>query len=156
MATDLEKKIQSDLIEAVKKKEGLVTETLRMLIAGIHNKSIEKKSKSEDGNRDLVEEEVLDVLLREAKKRKEAERFFSEGGRVELAEKEARELNVLERYLPKQFSREEIEGFIGKAIEKIKPQGGGDFGKIMGEAMKSLKGRADASLVGDIIKEKLN
>ena len=154
MATDLEKKIQSDLIEAVKKKEGLVTETLRMLIAGIHNKSIEKKGKG--GSGDLIEEEVLDVLLREAKKRKEAERFFSEGGRIELAEKEARELNVLERYLPKQFSREEIEDFILKAIEKIKPQGAGDFGKIMGETMKSLKGRADASLVGEIIKEKLN
>lgn len=154
MATDLEKKIQSDLIDALKKKESLTAETLRMLIANLHNKLIEKRSKESGG--DLIEEEVIDVILREVKKRKEAERLFAEGGRVELAEKEARELSVLEKYLPKQFSRDEIENLIVEVIGRIKPQGQQDFGRVMGEAMKSLKGKADASLVGEIIRGKLS
>lgn len=153
MATDLEKKIQSNLIEAVKKKERLTTETLRMLMSGVHNKSIEKKSKK--GESELTEEEILEVVSKEVKKRKEAAHLFFEGGRPELADKEMKEFYVLERYLPKQFTHDEIERFVTEIIEKVKPQGMGDFGKVMGEAMKLLKGKADASSVGDIIKEKL-
>lgn len=153
MATDLEKKIQSDLIESVKKKERLTTETLRMLMSGIHNKSIEKKGKK--GESELNEEEISEAVSKEVKKRKEAARLFSEGGRPELADKEMKELHILERYLPKQFTHDEIERFVAEAIEKVKPQGIGDFGKVMGEAMKLLKGKADASSVGDVIKEKL-
>jgi uncharacterized protein YqeY len=150
---ELAEKINRDLIQAMKNKEELKTGTLRLLSAGIHNREIEKKSKS--GSPDLSEDDVLEVLRREVKKRKEAAEIYRKGNRPELAEKEESELKVLEAYLPAQLDADAVRKIVEEAIAAVKPEGAKDFGRVMGEAMKKLKGVADSSLVSGIIKEKL-
>jgi len=154
MEQNLEEKIHADFISAVKQKERLKTDTLRMLNAAIHNRLIEKKAKS--GEKNLSDDEILEVILKEAKKRKEAMEAFQRGGREELADKEKKELNVLSVYLPKEMTREEIEEIISKAIKDTASANPEDFGKVMKEVMKEAKGRADAKVITEIIKEKLS
>jgi len=103
----------------------------------------------------LSDEELLEILGREAKKRKEAMEIYTKGGRPELAEKEARELKVLEEYLPAQLDAAAIESIVDETIGAMKPQGVKDFGRVMGEVMKKLKGVADPALVTKLIKDKL-
>jgi hypothetical protein len=87
------------------------------------------------------------------KKRKESAQAFRIGKREDLAEKEESEVRIFEAYLPPQASEEEITETVKKAIAVVAPSGNKDFGKVMSEAMKSLKGRADASVVGVKIKD---
>ena len=95
-------------------------------------------------------------LRGEVKKRKEAIEMYKRGKRSELAEKEAKELGILEEYLPPQMSEEEVTGVLDEAIARVKPKGPADFGKVMGDVMKQLKGRADAQMVAGLIKKKLD
>jgi uncharacterized protein YqeY len=150
---ELKEKINKDLIRAMKEKEELKVGTLRLFSAAVHNREIEKKGKS--GSSELTDEEVLEVLRREVKKRKEAGEIYLKGGRPELAEKEEKELRILESYLPVQLDPEAVRKIVEEAFEVVKPQGPKDFGKVMGEAMKKLKGVADSALVSGFIKEKL-
>lgn len=150
---DLKEKINQDLKDAMKSKDGLRLGTLRMVSAAIHNREIEKKGKREDS---LSEEELLEVLGKEAKKRKESAEAYEKGGRNDLAEKERSELNIIKYYLPPELDDNEIRLIIE---ETIKDLGEGltekDFGKVMGKAMPKLKGRADSSKVSMIVKEAL-
>ena len=167
-----QEKIGANLKEAMKAGQSFETGVFRMLLASFHNKEIEKKGKrgpaSEAGREEkLSEEEVIEILGKEAKKRKESISAFEKGGRNDLAEKEKKELEIIGKYLPEQLNREEIEKAVLAAIEKTgankekdpagKPSvsNGASFGKIMGEVMKELRGKADASIVGEILKEKL-
>lgn len=153
MAGILKDRINKDLIQALKDKNEVKLGTLRLFLASAHNREIEKRGKGEDP--DLTDEEVLEVLRREAKKRKESIEIYGKGGRLDLADKEAAELKILENYLPAQLDPKEAEKIIDEAIERVNPSGAKDFGKVMGEAMKKLKGIADSGLVNKIIKEKL-
>lgn len=148
----LQERIQKDVGAAMKAQNDLVLQTLRLLAAAIHNREIEKRGKS--GSAELTEEEVLDVVKREAKKRKEAIELYNKGGRRELAEKESSELAVLGKYLPEEMSEEEI-----RRIAKEVVAAGGfkkeEFGKMMGAVMKQTKGRADAGAVSRILKEEM-
>lgn len=150
---DLKEQINKDLILAFKGKDELKTSVLRLFLASAHNREIEKKGRGEDVN--LNNEELLEILRREAKKRKEAIIIYSKGNRPELAEKEAKELKILENYMPAQLDSDAVEKIVDEAIDIVKPAGPKDFGKVMGEAMKRMKGVADAGLVNKIIKEKL-
>lgn len=147
----LKEKINSDLVLALKGKEVLKVDTLRFLLAGIHNREIEKRSR--EGVQDLSEEEILEVLSREAKKRKEAAQIYEKGGRRELAEKENKELEIIKTYLPSELSEEEIKKIVGELAQKTGIKDEKDFGRLMGEAMKLLKGKAEASVVSRLIKE---
>ncbi|MEK7629831.1 MAG: GatB/YqeY domain-containing protein [Patescibacteria group bacterium] len=155
MASALKQKIEADLKQALKDRAAEKLVTLRMLSAALHNREIEKRSKG--GNPasagELSDEEVLEVVGREAKKRKEAAEFFMKGDRKELAEKENSELKLLEIYLPAQMSEAEVRKIVEGVVSRM--QGEKNFGKLMGETMKELKGKADAKLVGEILKEKL-
>ena len=122
---------------------------LRFLIAQVHNREIEKHGAGKGS--ELTDEETIEVLGREAKKRREALELFRKGGRADLAEKEERELRVVEGYLPAQLSREELERIVEDALK----QGAGDFNSVMREVMKQAKGRADGRLVGELVKKKL-
>jgi hypothetical protein len=153
MASLLEK-INNDLIDALKKKDHFSVQTLRMLIAAIHNREIEKRSGGEKGVT-LSDDEIFGIIRREVKKRKEAAEIYIQGNRPELAEKENNELKVLEGYLPPELSPEEIKQAVRAAIVKISPVGPKDFGKVMGEVMRGLGGRANAELVGQIVREAL-
>ena len=149
----ISEKITSNLREAMKAGQSFEAGVFRMLLSSFHNKEIEKKGKGEPI--EISDEEAVELLTREAKKRKESIQAYEKGDRQELAEKEKRELAIIKKYLPEELGREEIEKVVLAVIEKTGVKDIKDFGKAMGEAMKELKGRADASIVGEILKEKL-
>lgn len=146
----LRDEINNNLKVAMKAGQALEVETLRMLNAALKNKEIEKKGKGEVG--ELTDEDVQEVAGKEVKRRKEAAEIFVQSNREDLAEKERKEIEILSKYLPAQMSREEVEAVIDRVVKA----GGSDFGSVMKEAMKELKGKADGKLVGEIIKSKLS
>jgi len=182
----LKSNIREDLKEAVKNREELKSSVFRLLLAAIFNKEKEKryklsKEKPELNETELEEEsqlndeEVIDVIFSEAKKRKESIGEFEKGKRMDLSEKEKKELEILEKYLPEQMSEEEIKKLVKEAIDKtgakeihpVKSAEGGvpskaeqfnrvkDMGKVMQEVMPAVKGKADGSLVSKAVKELL-
>ncbi len=153
MEAPLEIKIHNDLEFSMKQKNQLHTETLRMLLSSIHSRLIEKRGQ---GKTELTDDDVLEVLAKEAKKRREAAEIFASGGRNDLAEKEKRELTIVETYLPTQASDEEIEVVVKKAIEIVNPASQKDFGKVMAEVMKNLKGKADGTRIGNCVKKMMS
>jgi len=126
---------------------------LRMVLSSLHNKEIEKKGKGQEPK--LTEEETIEVLMSEAKKRKESIEAYLKGNRSDLADKEKKELEIITIYLPKQLSEEEIKKIVQETIQKIGAQSEKDFGKVMGLLMKELKGKADTKLVSQIVKKSL-
>lgn len=163
----LKEKVQQDLNKAVKEKEILASSTLRMLSAAVLNKEKEKRYKISKERPDLREEElakeshltdeeVLTVIASEAKKRKEAIEGFTKGGREDAANKEKKELEILEKYLPKQFSEEEIQKLVKEAIEKVGAKEIRDIGKVMSDLVPKIKGKADGSAVSRIVRDLLS
>ncbi len=153
MADNLTVKIKEDTINAMKSGDPVKLGTLRLLSAALHNREIEKRTQ---GKGDVLsEEEVLDVLRREVKKRREAIELYVKGGRRDLADKESGELGIIENYLPPFLGSEEIKRIVSEAVAEIKPQGPKDFGKVMGSAMKKAGGRADSAAISAAIKEVL-
>jgi len=162
----LKTKIQKDLNQAVKKKEEVRSLVLRSLLAAILNKEKEKryklsKQKPELTEKDLekesqlVDEEVIEVISSEVKKRKEAILEFEKGERTDLVEKEKKELEILQKYLPEQLSEEEIKKLAKEAIEKIGAKEPKDMGKVMAELMPQVKGRVEGAVVSRIVRELL-
>ena len=150
----LHQKITEDLKTAMKAGKEFEVGVLRFLLSSLHNKEIEKKSKGLEPT--LSDEEIIEILSREAKKRKEAIEMYTEGGRNDLVEKEEKELEIIKQYLPEQLSEEEIEKIVVATIEKIGVKDIKALGRVMGEVMKELKGKADASLVSEIVKKRLS
>jgi len=139
-------KLREDLNTSFKNGAKERTGVLRLLIAEIHNKGKEKPAA---GGQVLSDEETLAVLQKEAKKRKEAIELFRKGHRDDLAKKEEEEIRVIQEYLPKALTDEEIKA----VISRLYGGGLGDFNSLMREAMKELKGRADGKVVGEFVKE---
>ena len=151
MSGSLVDRISNDLTAALRAGEEVRVGTLRLLRSAIHNREIEKRGKGAA----LTEDDVAEVVAREAKKRKESIHLFTEGKRQDLAEKETRELEVLAAYLPEQARDEEVRRVVAAALAVVKPASPKDFGKVMGEAMKTLKGRVETDAVSRLIKESL-
>lgn len=147
----LEAKIRADFITAYKAKHTDVSDTLRLLQSAMQNRAIEKKGKGDAAP--FTDEEVLDIIRRETKKRKEAITIFMQGGRADLAEKEEKELKVLEVYLPAQMSEDAVRVEVQALLKEVGPVDPKDFGKTTGLAMKRMNGRADAALVQKVLKE---
>lgn len=142
-------KINSELKEALKAKDEKKSGLLRMIISVLRNKEIEKKGAGKDPV--LTEDEVLDLVKREAKKRKEAITLYEQGGRADLADIEKAELELIQVYLPAELSREEIE----KVVLEIKNSGVTEFNVLIKEAMARLKGQADGKLVSEVVRSVL-
>ncbi len=150
-------KIRSDLSLALKNKESLKVSTLRLLLSVIQNKEKEKRYKvSSETDVFLDDQEIIEIINSEVKKRRESIKSFKAGKRDDLAEKESQELEILQDYLPEEISEDEIEKIIKEAIEKTKAEGLKDIGKVMGEVMPKTKGRADGLLVSSKVKEMLS
>ncbi len=145
----LKEKISADLKEAMKAGDQNKLAVLRMVNAAISNRKIEVRAK-EGAERDLTDEEIIEVLTKEAKKRRESIVAFTSGGRADLAEGESAELKVLEAYLPTLMSEAEIKDVVTKIVASLPV---GEFGPAMKEVMKELKGKADASIVSKVLKE---
>ena len=148
--TTLKAQLEADLRDAMKARDELVTSTLRMAIAAVRNAEVAGKQA-----RELADDEVLAVLTKEAKKRREAADAFAGAGRAEAAEKEQAEEKVLERYLPKQLSDEEIAELVATALA----EGGFTEKSQMGPAMKAAQaavaGRAEGGRVAAEVRKQL-
>jgi hypothetical protein len=152
----LKAEIQQELKKAVKGGDEINRSTLRMVLAAVSNKEKEKRYKEKaEAEVQLTEEEMIEVISSEAKKRKEAIREYEKGGRQDLAEKEKAELKILEKYLPEQLSEEEIRKLVQQAVEKTGASEMKDMGKVMAELMPQVKGKADGTIVSQIVKELL-
>jgi hypothetical protein len=143
----------------MKAGEGLRVSVLRMLSAAIHNREIAKRTKLAKETKPvepLSEEEVLEAVMAEAKKRLEAIEGFDRGGRGDMVAKEKQELSMLQEYMPVQLSREEMVKEIDSAIAAIGALGHKDMGKAMGLLSSKLKGRADMGQISRILSQKLS
>ncbi len=141
-------RMESDLKAAMLEKDGERRDALRLLLSSL-------RSAEKDLQRELAEDEELQVLQRERKRRIEAADAFRAGGREEQAEKEERELAVLEEYMPAQLSEEELEEIIDDAIAEVGATSLRDLGRVMKDVMPQVAGRADGSQVSQLVKEKL-
>ena len=145
----LYEKIKTDMKNAMKERREFDLSVLRLLVTALNNRIIERRG--EGSGEVLSEEEVLEVLRKEAKKRKEASALYAQGGRPELEQAEKRECEFIELYLPAQLGETEVTA----AVKKIMAGEKKEFGEVMKEAMKELKGKADGRLVTEVIKKLL-
>lgn len=141
----LEETIKKETIEALKGKDELKLSVLRMLSSAIKNVEINTKQRLDDA-------QILGVIEKQAKQRREAFAQFEQAGRQDLAEKEKNELKILENYLPEKLSRDEIKEIVQKIIDD-NPEASSDLGKTMNLAMSALRGKADGKDVSEVVKE---
>jgi len=144
--------IDNDLVAAVKSKEETTISTLRLLKSAIHNWQIVKHATEKEPQ----DADILQVAQKEIKSRKDSVEMYRKGGRGELAQKEEREIAILEKYLPEQVSPSEIRAKVKEIIEKTQASGAQDMGKVMGPVMNEFKGKADGAMVSNIVKEELS
>jgi len=142
----LKEKINEDLKNSMKARDAFRTETLRSIRA-----EILKMDKS-GLNREMTPEEEMQLLLRQSKMRKESIEMFSQAGRNDLVDREKRQLEIINEYLPKQLSREEAEKIISDIIKSVGAVSDKDIGKVMGPVMKELKGKIDGKIIQEIVR----
>ena len=146
---DIKKQVSDAMITAAKAKDKETLSTLRMITAAVHNKEIDLKNQ-------FGEQEMLQVLSSMIKQRKDSVEQFREGGRLELAEKEAKEIEVIQGFMPEQLSEEAIRAQIEKAIDAAGATSIRDMGAVMKLLMPIVTGRADGKAVGEAVKARLS
>lgn len=142
----IQEKIDARMKESLKSKDVESLSLFRMLKSALKNAEIAKKGELDDND-------VIAVLEKEAKQRRDSIAEYKKGGREDLAKKEERELAIIEGFLPEKMSEEEIRQVVKEKIENAGENA--QFGPIMGQIMGELKGKADGSLVQKIVKEEL-
>lgn len=147
---NLVEKINNDLKEAMKSGDKIRLETIRSIRA-----LILEFQKSGSG-KEFTDEEGIRILTAAAKKRKEALEQFTNANRLDLAEKESAELKIIEEYLPKQLSKEEILEEVKKIANEVGAKDKNDFAKVMPVAAKNLKGKADGKIIREIVEKFLS
>ena len=153
----LKQNIQSDSKDALKSGDQFRLGVLRMLLAAVSSKEKEKRYKENlTQDPELTDEQVIETVASEIKKRKDAIALYEQGNRPELAEREKNEIEVLKKYLPEQLSVEEIKKMVAESIEKTGAKEMKDMGKVMADLNPQIKGKADGGEVSKIIKEILN
>jgi len=145
----MREKILTDLVAAMKNQDKETLTVLRMVKGAIQLEEINKKQ-------ELNDEDVISVLSKQIKTRKESLTEFEKAGREDLIYQTNKEIEILNRYMPKQLSEEEVIKVIDEAFDTIKPEKPSDMGKLMGFVTPKLKGKADMSFVSKTIKEKLS
>jgi uncharacterized protein YqeY len=146
----IKESLRSDLTEAIRGRDEITSGTIRMVLTAITNEEVAGKEA-----RVLSDDEVITVLSREAKKRREAAEAFENAGRSDRAVLEKAEGEVIGRYLPAQLSVDEIKKMIADAIASTGAAGPGDMGKVMGAVKALIAGKADGSIVSNLVKEAL-
>lgn len=145
----LYEKFGQDIISAMKNQEKSRLTTLRMVKGAMQLENINNK-------KELNDELFVEVISKQIKMRNESLNEFKKANRLDLVSNIEEELSILQEYLPKQLSKEEIEKIIDEAFIIVKPNSNKDMGSIMREVTPKVKGKADMSLVSSLIKEKLN
>ena len=140
--------ILEDLKTAMKNQDKERLSVIRMVKGSIQMAELNKKH-------ELSDEEVIDVITKEIKSRKDSISEFEKGGREDLIEKTQSEIDILKEYLPKQITETEINQIIDKVFDEVKPESSKDMGKIMKVLTPQVKGKADMGLISKIVKEKI-
>ncbi len=140
--------IEGELREAMKARDAERRDALRLILNAL-------KGSQKELQRPLSEDEELQVLQRERKRRVEAAEAFRAGGREEQAESEERELEILEEFMPEPLSEDDIEEIVDDAIAEVGATSMADLGRVMADVMPQIAGRADGSVVSQIVREKL-
>jgi len=147
----LEQKIMTDLKTAMLAKDEAALRSLRAVKAAI------LLAKTSEGSRgELKEEDEIKLLQKLVKQRKDSLEIFQQQNRMDLAQKEQEEIAVIEKFLPKQLSAEELKGLISKIITEVGASSPADMGKVMGAATKQLAGKADGKTISALVKELLS
>lgn len=147
----LQEKISDDMKKAMKSGDKLRLGTLRTLRAALLEKEIEKRGSGGP----MTPEEEIGVLTGAAKRRKESIELFQKGGREDLVAQESSELQIIQEYLPKQMSPEELTSLIKRVIADTSASSPADFGKVMPAVMKEAKGKADGKTVQEMVRKLL-
>ena len=146
----LKAQLQADLTEAMRAKDEVTRSTLRMALTAITNEEVAGKQ-----SRELTDDDVVKVLARELKKRKEAATAFTDAGQTDRADAELAEAQILQRYLPAQMSDEEIAGVVTSAITELGASGPQAMGQVMKTVQPKVAGRADGGRVAAEVKRQL-
>ncbi len=144
----LSSRLQQDLTAAIRSRDELRRETLRMAIAAAYN--VQKQA-----GRELTDDEVVQVLSREIKKRRESIEAYQAGGRDDSARREQAELDVLAAYLPEQLDEAELARMVEQAIAQVAAESPRDMGKVMAALMPMVRGRADGKQVSALVAQEL-
>ena len=147
----LKERLKTDLTEAIRSSDKVVSGTIRMVLTAITNEEVSGKEA-----RVLSDDEIITVLSREAKKRREAAEEFAKAGRVDRAAEEKAEGEVIAKYLPAQLSEDEIKKMIADAVTATGAAGPADMGKVMGVIKPKIAGKADGALVSSLVKAALS
>jgi hypothetical protein len=145
---DLQKRISEDLKQAMRSGDTLRRDTLRMLISSVKNAEIAKQSALNDAD-------ILGIISKEVKRHQESIDAFKKGNRADLVAKEEAEMAILQSYLPKQMTRDEIVAAAREVIVAVGARGPGDKGKVMQQLMPRLKGKADGKEINEVVTELL-
>ena len=147
----LKEQLAEDMKQAMKDKEAgkIRLSVIRMVRASIKNVEIDRKQ-------ELSEEEVVDVVAKEMKMRRDSMEEFKKANRLDLVENLEQEISVLVKYLPEQLSEDEVRALVKEAVEQTQATGPKEMGKVMAALMPKVKGRADGKLVNSIVREMLN
>ena len=148
MDASLKQKLNDDLRQALKGRDKCRSSVIRLILSAVHNTEIAKQTSLEDTD-------ILGVIAKEAKQRKESIEAFKQGGRQDLVDQEEAELVILEEYLPEQMSRDEIIAVARKVINEVGAQSPRDMGKVMGKLMPQLKGKAEGKVINEVVTELL-
>ena len=147
----LQQQVNSDIITAMKAKDEASLRALRAIKSAMLLAATAEGAKGDT----VSDEEAVKLLQKLAKQRKESIEIYEKNGRTDLAKTEKEELEVIERYLPKQMSEEEIKAILGDLIKEVGASGSSDFGKVMPLAMKALAGKADGKVISTVLKQLL-
>ncbi len=148
MEASLKQKLNDELRQALRDRDRCRSSVIRLVMSAIHNAEIAKRAS-------LEEADILGVIAKEAKQRKESIEAFKLGGRQDLVAQEEAELAILEEYLPEQMSRDEIIAAAHRVIDEVVAQSPRDKGKVMSKLIPQLKGRAEGQLINEVVTELL-
>lgn len=146
----LKEQLSNDLRDAMRASEEVRKSTLRMLLSAINNAEVAGNER-----KDLSDDQVMQVIAKQVKQRKESIDEFKKGNRQDLADKEAAELVILEAYMPEQMGRDEIAAVVREVIEEVGAKGPQDKGKLMQKLMPRLTGRAEGREINAVVTELL-
>jgi len=150
----LRARFSEDLKQAMKAKDSLRLSTLRLITAAIKDRDIALRSEGED--REMTDDEITAVLSRMVKQRQESARAYEEGGRLELVERELAEIAVIETYLPRQLTPDEVESAIAGVISELEAGSIRDMGRVMNALKARYTGQMDFGAVGPVVKARLS
>ncbi|GIQ68029.1 GatB/YqeY domain-containing protein [Xylanibacillus composti] len=145
----LTERLNNDMKQAMKNQDKFKLSVIRMIRSSIKNIEIDQR-------KELSEEEVLDIINRELKQRKDSLQEFQKAGRDDLVEQLQKEIEVIHEYLPEQLTEEEVKAIVQQTIQEVGASSKAEMGKVMGALMPKVKGRADGKLVNQIVQQTLS